>query len=149
MTNERLMTRYNVTGTSLVVSSMPLAMELAMELCYPASEGVVGGFISIWFNISTVVFLSLFNIPGIGISWLDYVLPAACVLAIPFILPVKVGLNMLPKIGRKICVLIRKKCWKLGFLSEILILDMESIWSSFWVKWESIWARVREVLTLD
>ena len=104
------MTRYNVTGTSLVVSSMPLAMELAMELCYPASEGVVGGFISIWFNISTVVFLSLFNIPGIGISWLDYVLPAACALAIPFILPVKVGLNMLPKIGRKICVLIRKKC---------------------------------------
>ena len=69
---------------------MPLAMELAMELCYPASEGVVGGFISIWFNISTVVFLSLFNIPGIGISWLDYVLPAACALAIPFILPVKV-----------------------------------------------------------
>ena len=110
MTNERLMTRYNVTGTSLVVSSMPLAMELAMEFCYPASEGVVGGFISIWFNISTVVFLSLFNIPGIGISWLDYVLPAACVLAIPFILPVKVSLNMLPKIGRKICVLIRKKC---------------------------------------
>ena len=41
-------------GTSLVVSSMPLAMELAMELCYPASEGVVGGFISIWFNIATV-----------------------------------------------------------------------------------------------
>ena len=26
-----------------MVSSMPLAMELAMELCYPASEGVVGG----------------------------------------------------------------------------------------------------------
>ena len=96
-------------GNSLVVSSMPIAMELAMELCYPASEGVVGGFISIWFNISTVVFLSLFNIPGIGISWLDYVLPAACALAIPFILPVKVGLNILPKIGRKICVLMRKK----------------------------------------
>lgn len=69
---------------------MPLAMELAMELCYPASEGVVGGFISIWFNISTVIFLSLFGIPGIGTSWLDYVLPGACLLAIPFILPVRV-----------------------------------------------------------
>ena len=32
---------------------MPLAMELTMELSYPASEGVVGGFTSIWFNIST------------------------------------------------------------------------------------------------
>ena len=69
---------------------MPLAMELAMELCYPASEGVVGGFVSIWFNISTVLFLSLFNIPNIGTSWLDYVLPLSCVLAIPFLLPVKV-----------------------------------------------------------
>ena len=69
---------------------MPLAMELAMELCYPASEGVVGGFISVWFNISTVIFLSLFGVPGIGTSWLNYVLPAACLLAIPFILPVKV-----------------------------------------------------------
>ena len=28
-------------GNSLVVSSMPIAMELAMELCYPAAEGVV------------------------------------------------------------------------------------------------------------
>ena len=36
------------------------------KACYPVSECVVGGWISIWFNISTVVFLSLFNIPGIG-----------------------------------------------------------------------------------
>ena len=79
-----------LTGNSLVVSSMPLAMELAMEICYPAAEGVVGGWISIWFNIATVVFLSLFGIPGIGTSWLDYVLPLSCVVAIPFILPIKV-----------------------------------------------------------
>ena len=37
-----------------------------------------------------VVFLSLFNVPGIGITWLDYVLPLACLLAVPFILPVRV-----------------------------------------------------------
>merc|ERR1712083_133154 len=79
-----------ISGTSLVVSSMPLAMELAMELCYPAAEGVVGGFISIWFNIAIVVFLSLFGIPGIGIMWLIYVLPISCLLAVPFILPIKV-----------------------------------------------------------
>ena len=36
------------------------------KACYPVSECVVGGWISIWFNISTVVFLSLFNIPGVG-----------------------------------------------------------------------------------
>ena len=36
-----------------------------------------------------VVFLSLFNVPGIGTTWLDYVLPLACLLAVPFILPVR------------------------------------------------------------
>ena len=79
-------------GNSLIVSSMPIAMELAMDICYPAGEGVVcnffaiffsismrifqfvlriiphqvGGWISIWFNIATVGFLALFDIPGIG-----------------------------------------------------------------------------------
>ena len=66
-------------------------MKVLMELSYPASEGVVGGFCSIWFNISTVVFLSLFDIPGIGTSWLDYVLPIACIIALPFLLPVRVS----------------------------------------------------------
>jgi len=71
-------------GSSLVVAAMPLSMELAMEACYPVSECVVGGWISIWFNISSVVFLSLFNIPGLGTAWLDYVLPVACFIALPF-----------------------------------------------------------------
>ena len=35
------------------------------------------------------MFLSLFNVPGIGTTWLDYVLPLACLLAVPFILPVR------------------------------------------------------------
>ena len=64
-------------------------MEMAMELSYPASEGIVGGFTSIWFNISTVIFLSLFSVPGIGTSWLDYVLPLASIIAVPFLLPVR------------------------------------------------------------
>ena len=31
-------------GNSLIVSSMPIAMELAMDICYPAGEGVVSNF---------------------------------------------------------------------------------------------------------
>ena len=31
-------------GNSLIVSSMPIAMELAMDICYPAGEGVVRHF---------------------------------------------------------------------------------------------------------
>ncbi|XP_023343452.1 disrupted in renal carcinoma protein 2 homolog [Eurytemora carolleeae] len=79
-----------LAGSSLVVASMPLSMELAMEVCYPAAECVVGGWISIWFNISSVVFLSLFNIPGLGTSWLDYVLPISCFLALPFFALIRV-----------------------------------------------------------
>jgi len=71
-------------GSSLVVATMPLSMELAMEACYPVSECVVGGWISIWFNIASVIFLTLFGIPGIGTSWLDYVLPVSCFMALPF-----------------------------------------------------------------
>ena len=32
----------NITVQSLVVASMPLSMELAMEISFPACEGVVG-----------------------------------------------------------------------------------------------------------
>ena len=49
-----------------LISAISMPGAQAMELCYPATEGVVGGWISIWFNIATVVFLSLFGIPGIG-----------------------------------------------------------------------------------
>ena len=34
-------------GNSLIVSSMPIAMELAMDICYPAGEGVVCNFLTI------------------------------------------------------------------------------------------------------
>ena len=34
-----------MTGTSFVVASTPLMLELAVEICYPVSESVVGG----WF----------------------------------------------------------------------------------------------------
>ena len=33
-------------GNSLIVSSMPIAMELAMDICYPAGEGVVRNFLT-------------------------------------------------------------------------------------------------------
>lgn len=80
-------------GTSFVIATMPLVMELAMEICYPAPEGVVGGWITIWFNIITVVFLSVFSIHGIGTSWMDYVLPATCLLALPFMIIIKEEYN--------------------------------------------------------
>ena len=78
-----------LAGNSLVVSTMPLAMELAMETCYPAAEGVVGGWITIWFNLITVGFLSLFSVPGIGSSWLNYILPLTCLVALPMLAMVK------------------------------------------------------------
>lgn len=79
-----------LAGQSLVVASMPLSMELAMEISFPACEGVVGGWVSIWFNISTVLFLSLFSVPGLGTAWLAWVLPASCLLSIPLLALVQV-----------------------------------------------------------
>ena len=82
-----------ITGNSLVVSTMPLAMEMVMEICYPAAEAVVGGCVSLCVNIFTVILISLFHIPHIGTVWVDYILPISCLLTVLAMLPVRVEYN--------------------------------------------------------
>merc|ERR1711892_1326676 len=82
-----------IIGNSLVVSTMPLAMEMVMEICYPAAEAVVGGFISLCVNITTVILLAFFHIPNIGFAWLDYMLPLSCLVFMLAVLPVRMEYN--------------------------------------------------------
>jgi len=72
-------------GNSMVVSTSPLCMEFAVEKMYPVPEGIVGGWLNIWYNIISVFFLFLFNIPHIGTQWLNYVLPISCFLVLPLL----------------------------------------------------------------
>jgi len=82
-----------LVGNSLVVSTSPLLMEFGVEKLYPIPEGMIGGWLNIWYNIITVVFLGLFDIPNIGTKWLNYVLPVSCFAVIPILLTVKEEYN--------------------------------------------------------
>lgn len=65
-------------GVSFEYATVPLLVELAVELGYPIPESVVGAILTLLFNIVAVVFLGLFQIPNIGYIWVSYVL-LACV----------------------------------------------------------------------
>jgi len=76
-------------GNACVVSTSPLLFEFGVEKLYPISEGMIGGWLNIWYNIISVFFLGLFSIPNIGTRWLSYVLPFGCFSVIPLIMMIK------------------------------------------------------------
>jgi len=76
-------------GNSFVVSTSPLLFEFGVEKLYPISEGMIGGWLNIWYNIISVIFLGIFTIPNIGVKWLSYVLPFSCFSVLPIMLMVK------------------------------------------------------------
>jgi len=76
-------------GNSFVVSTSPLLFEFGVEKLYPISEGMIGGWLNIWYNIISVIFLGIFAIPNIGVKWLSYVLPFSCFSVLPIMLLVK------------------------------------------------------------
>jgi len=82
-----------LVGNSLVVSTSPLLMEFGVEKLYPISEGMIGGWLNIWYNIITVLFLGIFDIPNIGTKWLSYVLPISCFAVIPLLVVIKEEYN--------------------------------------------------------
>ena len=51
----------------------PLFFEYTVELAYPVSEGLVGGFLCCFNNFIGTVFLALFFIPNLGTIWMNYV----------------------------------------------------------------------------
>ena len=44
----------------------PLFFELAAEISYPVGEGVVAGFMTFWWTVIGIIFLSVFFIKNIG-----------------------------------------------------------------------------------
>jgi len=76
-------------ATSLALSSSPITFELSVETCFPVSEGVIGGWMTGWFNCLGVVFFLIFLIPDIGTRWLNFVLPLSVILPLPAVLLVR------------------------------------------------------------
>jgi len=76
-------------GTSLALASSPITFELSVETCFPVSEGVIGGWMTGWFNCLGAVFFLIFFIPDIGTRWLNFVLPLSVILPLPAVLLVR------------------------------------------------------------
>ena len=67
----------------LACSLAPIAFEFCVELCYPVNEGVLGNWLVLWFNVISAVYLGVFQIPGIGTRWMNFLLPVSVLLPLP------------------------------------------------------------------
>ena len=74
-----------VGGVSLACSVAPIAFEFCVELCYPVHEGVVGNWLVLWFNVISAVYFGVFQIPGIGTRWMNFVLPFFVIIPMPLV----------------------------------------------------------------
>jgi len=78
-----------IVGISLATAGAPIATEFCVELCKPVSEENVGSWLTLWFNLVALAFFLAFQIPGVGVRWLNYILPFSTLTVLPLVLVVK------------------------------------------------------------
>ena len=54
-----------ILASGITYSSGPIFFEFTVELVYPVPEGVVGGFLTVVYNTTGMIFLFLFYIPAL------------------------------------------------------------------------------------
>lgn len=69
-------------GVSFQFASVPLLMEMTVEMVYPCSENVVGAVLTTSFNVISTTFLLMFQIPVESYVWVSGVLLASQTLTI-------------------------------------------------------------------
>jgi len=79
----------SIGAVCLICSTAPMTFELSAELCFPAPEGLLGNWMTFWFNVPAAVFFGMFEIPNLGTSWLNYTLLFASLTSLPPIIFVK------------------------------------------------------------
>ncbi|XP_071103142.1 solute carrier family 49 member 4 homolog [Haliotis cracherodii] len=66
--------------------SVPLFYELGCEAAYPIAEGVTAGVLTIANNLTGVIFLSVLQIPRIGVVWMNWCMLGSVAAAVPLLL---------------------------------------------------------------
>ena len=61
-------------GSAFTFALTPLFFEYSVELLYPNPEGLVGGFLTFFYNLIGTIFLSVFLDPNAGTKWMNYLL---------------------------------------------------------------------------
>ena len=82
-------------GTAFTFTLAPLFFEYAAESVYPAPEGMVGGILTLFYNLVGCVFLCIFFIPDIGTLWMNYVMVIGTLMCIPAVLLTQESYNRL------------------------------------------------------
>jgi len=82
-----------ILATTINYCCIPLFFEMTVEIAYPVNEGLVGGFLTAFYNLVGIIFLFLFFIPNIGFKWINYSLVGSTALAIPAIILTKETYN--------------------------------------------------------
>jgi len=72
-----------VTVSVCLCAQVPLFFELCCELCYPVSEGLTNGVLTLLNNIVGLVFLLVLMIPNIGETWMNWTLLGAIAVCLP------------------------------------------------------------------
>ncbi|XP_067686516.1 solute carrier family 49 member 4 homolog [Haliotis asinina] len=67
-------------------ATIPLFFELGCEASYPIAEGVTVGVLTIANNLSGVIFLSVLQIPRIGVVWMPWATLGSVAVAVPLLL---------------------------------------------------------------
>ncbi|XP_046573338.1 solute carrier family 49 member 4 homolog [Haliotis rubra] len=67
-------------------ASIPLFYELGCEASYPIAEGVTVGVLTIANNLTGVIFLSVLQIPKIGVEWMNWTMLGSIAVAVPLLL---------------------------------------------------------------
>ncbi|XP_046358742.2 solute carrier family 49 member 4 homolog isoform X1 [Haliotis rufescens] len=71
--------------------SVPLFYELGCEASYPIAEGVTTGMLTLVNSLTGTVFLSILQIPDIGVTWMNWCLLGTVITAIPLLVVFKEG----------------------------------------------------------
>ncbi|XP_071103140.1 solute carrier family 49 member 4 homolog [Haliotis cracherodii] len=69
-----------------IIGSLPLFYELGCEASYPIAEGVTVGVLTIANNLTGVIFLSVLQIPRIGVLWMNWCILGSVAAAVPLLL---------------------------------------------------------------
>ena len=68
-----------IMGSCCVFSLTPVFFEYTAELTYPLSEGLSGGWLTLFYNLfGTIVFACSEENKYIGVIWIDWVLFVSC-----------------------------------------------------------------------
>ncbi|XP_067686951.1 solute carrier family 49 member 4 homolog [Haliotis asinina] len=67
-------------------ASVPLFFELGCEASYPIAEGVTVGVLTLANNLTGVIFLSVLQIPQIGVQWMNWAMLGSVAVTVPLLL---------------------------------------------------------------